>query len=150
MTTGRQAMAPTKFTTPLEASSYLQPGGGEAYAPLRRKVMETATAMGYDPVTMVECGIKWAEDQDPFGHVGNSIYPHYMALSNLRVFESFAEYLGDNRFMDPMKERGIGPLVKTYTLDLKRPTSYPDSVRELLFLFFFGIFLFEPDMLPVT
>ena len=84
--------------------------------------------MGYDPASMTECGINWSEDQDPFNHVTNATYPRYMALCNFRVFETFADDLKE-KYEDLMNARGIGVIVKTYVLDLKRPTKYPDSVR---------------------
>ncbi len=122
-------MPTAKFATQLGASSYHHPYGGEAYTPLRQKVVETATAMGYDPVTMCERGIHWTDDQDPFDHVANTAYPHFVAICNFRIFESFEEYLGD-KYKDMFQGRGIGVMVKTYTLDIKRPVAYPDSVRK--------------------
>lgn len=71
-------MAPPKFSSELEASSYQSPDGGAAYAPLRKKVIETVVAMGYDRATMVECGVNWSDDHDPFQHVKNHAYPHYV------------------------------------------------------------------------
>ena len=120
-------MPTTKFASQLEASSYQHPNGGGPYALLRQHAVETATAMGYDPATMCERGIVWSDDQDPFDHVANSAYPHFVAICNFRVFESFEEYLGD-KYQDLLKGRGIGVMVKTYTLDIKRPVTYPDSV----------------------
>ena len=118
---------PAKFANPLEASSYHHPNGGEAYAPLRQQVVQTATAMGYDPTTMTEHGVVWADDQDPFGHVMGAAYPHYFAVCNFRVFESFETQLKD-KYEDLFKARGIGVITKTYTVDLLRPVTYPDSV----------------------
>ena len=45
--------------------------------------------MGYDLETMVECGVDWAVDQDPFKHVNNGQYPKYFNQCNSRVFQSF-------------------------------------------------------------
>lgn len=120
-------MASVKFTSSLEASSYQSPGGGSAYAPLRKNVIETALAMGYDLATMVECGVNWSDDHDPFKHVKNAAYPHYVNACNFRVFQSFETQLKD-KFQDLMNTRGIGVIVKSYTIDLKRPVKFPDSV----------------------
>lgn len=127
-------MPPGNFTGPLEASSYHHPYGGAAYAPLRDQVVKTATAMGYDPATMTEHGIVWADDQDPFGHVMGAAYPHYIAACNFRVFESFEVQLKE-KFEDLLKARGIGVITKTYTVDLQRPVTYPDSVSVETFIF---------------
>lgn len=120
-------MAPVKFKSQLEASSYHAPGGGELYKPLREKIVSEALAQGYDEATMMEHGVVWADDQDPWGHIMNAGFPHYTSACNFRLFESFEEHLKD-KFQDLMKVRGIGVIVKTTTLDIKRPVSYPDSV----------------------
>ncbi|KAH8645582.1 hypothetical protein BGZ60DRAFT_392540 [Tricladium varicosporioides] len=137
-------MQPTKFTSALEASSYQGPDRGLAYEFLRKNVVETALAMGYDKQTMVECGVSWSDDHDPFKHVKNAAYPHYVNQCNFRVFESFEEQLGE-RFEDLMNTRHIGVMVKTYTINLKRPVKYPDSllvanhITEVLPDRYFGI-----------
>jgi len=126
-------MAPPKLPasiSPLDASSYHHPDGGKVYAPLRAAVIKTATDMGYDVATMSEHGVVWADDQDPFGHVLGAAYPHWGAVTNFRLFESFAEQLG-NKYDDLFKARGIGVMTKSYETNLKRPVSYPDSVRHL-------------------
>ncbi|GAP93056.1 putative protein [Rosellinia necatrix] len=120
-------MAPAKFKSQLEASSYHTPGGGEVYKPLREKIVSQALAQGYDESTMMEHGVSWADDQDPWGHIMNAGYPHFASASNFRLFESFEEHLKE-KFQDLMKVRGIGVIVKTTTLDIKRPVSYPDSI----------------------
>ncbi|MCJ1356674.1 MAG: hypothetical protein MMC33_006669 [Icmadophila ericetorum] len=120
-------MAPAQFKTPLEASSCNSPSGGEAYAPLRKRIIENAIAMGYNAESMVECGVRWEDDQDPFGHVAGPAYPRYVGICNLRVIESFAEWLKD-KYDDMVNARGIGILAKAYTVDVKRPVTYPDSL----------------------
>lgn len=120
-------MAPPSFKSQLEASSYHAPGGGEAYKALREKVVKQALEQGYDEATMLEHAVTWADDQDPWGHIMNAGFPHYSSACNYRLFESFQEQLKD-KFQDFIKARGIGVIVKTTTLDIKRPVSYPDAV----------------------
>ncbi|RYO74738.1 hypothetical protein DL766_004178 [Monosporascus sp. MC13-8B] len=120
-------MAPAKFKTQLEASSYHAPGGGELYKPLRENIVRQALEQGYHEATMMEHGVVWADDQDPWGHIMNAGFPHYASACNFRLFESFEEHLKD-KFQDLMKVRGIGVIVKSSTLDIKRPVSYPDSI----------------------
>lgn len=121
-------MAPIpKFKSALEASSYQSPDGGPAYSLLRKKVVDMAIAMGYDASTMVECGVNWSDDHDPFKHVKNHAYPHYVNQCNFRVFQSFEAQLGE-RFQDLLDTQHIGVMVKTYTIDLKRVVKFPDSV----------------------
>lgn len=122
-------MAPVaKFGSALESSSYQSPDGGSAYAPLRKKAIEEAVAMGYNPATMVECGVTWSDDHDPFQHVKNAAYVHYVNQCVFREFQSFEPYLGKEKFQDMLKVRGIGPVVKNYTANFKRPVKFPDSV----------------------
>ncbi|TEY82973.1 hypothetical protein BOTCAL_0026g00370 [Botryotinia calthae] len=121
-------MAPVaKFGSALESSSYQSPDGGSAYAPLRKKAIEEAVAMGYNPATMVECGVTWSDDHDPFQHVKNASYVHYANQCGFREIQSFEPYLGKENFQDILKVRGIGPVVKNYTTDFKRPAKFPDS-----------------------
>lgn len=117
----------SKMVDPVVASSYLNPDGGEAYAGPRQKVVAQATAMGYDVPTMTEHGVSWADDQDPFGHVGGATYAHLVFTCNFRVFESFARCLKD-KYEDLLHARVVGVLTKTYSMDIKRQVSYPDCV----------------------
>ncbi|KAI0521397.1 hypothetical protein F5B22DRAFT_571771 [Xylaria bambusicola] len=120
-------MAPVKFKTQLEASSYHAPGGGELYKPLRESIVKLALEQGYDEATMMEHGVIWADDQDPWGHIKNHGFPHFASACNFRLFESFEEHLKD-KFQDLMKVRGIGVIVKSSTCEIKRPVTYPDSI----------------------
>lgn len=117
-----------KFKSQLEASSYHAPGGGEAYRPLRENVVKVAIGMGYDPDTMIEHGVIWADDQDPFGHIMNHAYSHYVSVCNFRLFETFEAQLKD-KYQALFKANGIGVMTRSLTVDLRRPVSYPDSVE---------------------
>ncbi|KAJ8070317.1 hypothetical protein OCU04_000697 [Sclerotinia nivalis] len=122
-------MAPVaKFRSALESSSYQSPDGGSAYAPLREKMIGAATAMGYDTATMVECGVSWAEDHDTQHHVRTAAYVQYVNQCRIREFLSFEPFLGKEKFQDLMRFRGIGPVVKNFTANLKRPVKFPDSL----------------------
>ncbi|KAJ7738385.1 hypothetical protein B0H16DRAFT_1424921 [Mycena metata] len=117
---------PSNLTAdPLVASSYFHPSGGEAYAPLRKAIVDQATAMGYDVPTMAEHGVAWADDQDPFGHVGGSTFARLIFKLNFRVFESFAKTLGD-KYEDLQLARGVGMIIRSYNMELKRQVKYPD------------------------
>ncbi|KAB5518908.1 hypothetical protein GE09DRAFT_1259071 [Coniochaeta sp. 2T2.1] len=123
-------MAPPKFKTQLEASSYHAPGGGELHKPLREKIVSQALAQGYDQPSMMEHGVSWADDQDPWGHIKNAQFPHFISACNFRLFESFEEHLKD-KFQDLMKARGVDVIVKNTTLTINRPVSYPDAVSTV-------------------
>ncbi|MCJ1312458.1 hypothetical protein MMC25_006132 [Agyrium rufum] len=120
------------FPTRLSASSYNSPlapnDPSNPYAPLRASIIKTATTMGYDMSTATERGLLWSEDQDPFGHVTNTAYPHFIAICNHRIFESFEQWLGEETYEEMIKGKGIGPVVGRYELELKKVVQYPDSI----------------------
>ncbi|KAI0107457.1 hypothetical protein GGR51DRAFT_148566 [Nemania sp. FL0031] len=120
-------MAQVKFKTQIEESSYHSPGGGKIYQPLREQIVNKALAQGYDEASMTEHGVDWADDQDTFGHVTNARYNHFVSTCNLRLFETFQEHLKD-KFHDFINARGIGAIIKSTTLNIKKATSYPDSI----------------------
>ncbi|KAF2464005.1 uncharacterized protein BDR25DRAFT_104134 [Lindgomyces ingoldianus] len=116
-----------RFNDPLEASSYFHPIGTNPYQHLRKRLVEQIIAQGYDYDTLTEIPVDWSNDQDTNGHISNPVYGRYASTGNVRLFESFASTIGDiSREMLSGKE--IGPLLKGYHYDLKRPASYPDAV----------------------
>lgn len=128
------------FGSRLAQSSYLSPysragapaadytGDSDPYQPLRAQALATLEAMGYDPATMVERGVVWAEDQDPFGHVMQSQFMHFMGTCFHRVMESYAEHLTEQEYDDMIHARTVVPVVRKYELDIRRQVKYPDSV----------------------
>ena len=100
----------------------------DPYAPLRTRALATLEAMGYDPQTMVERGVLWAEDQDPFGHVMQSQYMHFLGTCFHRVMESYDEFLSETEYNDMILAKSIAPVIRKYELDIKRQVKYPDSV----------------------
>lgn len=100
----------------------------DPYALLRTKALSTLEAMGYDPQTMVERGVVWAEDQDPFGHVMHSQYMHFLGICFHRVMESYDEYLSQEEYNDMVLAKRVSPVIHKYELSIKRQVKYPDSV----------------------
>lgn len=109
------------------------------YIPLRASGLSILEAMGYDPKTMVERGVVWAEDQDPFGHVMHSQYMHFLGICFHRIMESYDEYLNEQEYSDMILAKGVVPVVKKYELDIKRQVVYPDSVGALRTRRSFGV-----------
>jgi hypothetical protein len=105
-----------------------QHADADPYAAARTAVLALALSLGYDPATMVERGVVWAEDQDPFGHVTNTAFPRFFSACNYRVVEGFGRFVGRERGDDMRKGRGVCPLVKGYGFDIVKPVEYPDSV----------------------
>lgn len=120
-----------QFASPLEASSYFHPCAPSPYDTLRRKVVDKAVQMGYDYDSLTEIPVDWSSDQDPNNHVSNPVYAKYTSTGNMRLFESFSVVMGD-KYGDMFKGKGIGPVLKGYQCDLKRPAAYPDAVSGFL------------------
>lgn len=101
----------------------------DPYASLRKDALETLEAMGYDPQTMVEHGVVWAEHQDPFGHVKQSQYLAFFGPCFHRVMESGDEYLSEEEYNDMIYARKAVPVMRRFELDIRRQVKYPDPVR---------------------
>jgi hypothetical protein len=99
------------------------------YAHLRAQAIWTLEATGFDSCTMVERGVVWAEDQDPFGHVMQSRYMQFLGMCFHRVMESYDEYLSETEYEDMLGDKSVVPMVSKYELEIKRQVTYPDAVR---------------------
>lgn len=77
---------------------------------------------------MVERGVVWAEDQDPFGHVMHSQYMHFLGACSHRFMESYSEFLGEEEYDDMIHARTVVPVIRKYELEIRRQVKYPDSV----------------------
>ncbi|OAA76464.1 hypothetical protein LEL_06148 [Akanthomyces lecanii RCEF 1005] len=131
----------TSHSEPLKATQYFSPytrSGApgvpistevaDPYAPLRKKALETLEAMGFDPVTMVERGVTWAEDQDPFGHVMHSQYQHYFGICWQRIMEFYGAYLTEQEYRDMLSGKGVIPVLGGYEIRFKRQVKHPDTL----------------------
>ncbi|KAF4953810.1 hypothetical protein FSARC_12309 [Fusarium sarcochroum] len=102
--------------------------GSNPYVALRANALRTLVEMGFDPKTMVEHGIVWAEDQDPFGHVTQSRYMQFLGTCFNRVMESYDGYLNEEEYQQMITGKTVIPVVKKYKLDIKRQVRYPDAL----------------------
>lgn len=128
----------TDKKTRLADSAYLSPYSQEGapkphpninpYAPLRASALSTLEALGYDPSTMVERGVVWAEGQDPFGHVMHSQFMHFLGACFYRFMESYSEFLSEQEYDDMIYAKTVVPVIRKYELDIRRQVKYPDSV----------------------
>ena len=85
--------------------------------------------MGFDPNTMVEHGVLWAEHQDPYGHVMQSQFMQFAGGCFFRVMESYDEYLSKEECDDLIQGKSVIPAVRRYELNIRRQLKYPDAVR---------------------
>ncbi|OTA88160.1 hypothetical protein M434DRAFT_399122 [Hypoxylon sp. CO27-5] len=100
----------------------------DPYAPLRASALSTLEAMGFDPKTMVEHNVLWAEHQDPFGHVMQSQFMRFLGTCFHRVMESYDEYLSEEECDGMVHARTVIPAVRKYELSIRRQVKYPDAV----------------------
>lgn len=100
----------------------------DPYAALRGRALATLEAMGFDPKTMVEHGVLWAEHQDPYGHVMHAQYMHFLGACFWRVMESYDEFLAKDECDAMIQAKTVVPVVRKYELDLRRQVKYPDAV----------------------
>lgn len=122
-------LAESAYSSPYSRTGAPEPHPNtDPYASLRARALSTLEAMGYDPQTMVERGVSWAEDQDPFGHVMQSQYMHFLGPCLTRIMESYNEYLSEQEFNDMITGKSVTPLIRKYELEIRRQVKYPDSV----------------------
>ena len=77
----RSRLADSAYNSPYARAGAPSPHpNSDPYAPLRAKALATLESMGYDTETMVERGVVWVDDQDPFGHVMQSQYMHFLGF----------------------------------------------------------------------
>ena len=122
-------LAQSAYNSPYSSSGAPAPHPNtDPYASLRKRGLATLEAMGYDPQTMVERGVLWAEDQDPFGHMMQSQYMHFLGTCFHRVMESYDEFLSETEYNEMILAKSIAPVIRKYELEIKRQVKYPDSV----------------------
>ncbi|PVH96305.1 hypothetical protein DM02DRAFT_720419 [Periconia macrospinosa] len=122
-------LAESSYNSPYSRSGAPSPHPNtDPYAPLRAKALSTLEAMGYDPKTMVERGVLWAEDQDPFGHVMQSRFMQYLGICFHRVMESYDEFLSEEEYNGMNTAKTVVPVVRKYELEIRRPVIYPDTL----------------------
>jgi acyl-CoA thioesterase FadM len=125
----RNQLAHSAYHSPYARSGAPSPHpNNDPYAPLRAKALATLEAMGYDPSTMVEHGVLWAEHQDPFGHVMHAQYMQFLGTCFHRVMESYSEHLDANEYAAMATGKSAIPAVRRYQLDIRRQVTYPDSL----------------------
>ncbi|KAI0199279.1 hypothetical protein F4808DRAFT_471782 [Astrocystis sublimbata] len=125
----KSQLAESAYNSPYSHHGAPQPHpNGDPYESLRRSALCTLEAMGYDPKTMVERGVIWAEDQDPFGHVTQAQYMHFFGNCFHRVMEGYDEFLSQKEYDDMIKARSVIPAIRKYEISIKRQVIYPDSL----------------------
>ncbi|KZS99723.1 Thioesterase/thiol ester dehydrase-isomerase [Laetiporus sulphureus 93-53] len=90
----------------------------------RTKMLE----LGYDPSSFWEQRIVWG-DHDAFQHVNNVRYVRFLESSRIEWMVSLGKEIGGaSRADDMLAGRGISLILKTISIDYKRPVVYPDML----------------------
>lgn len=106
------------------------PASQDPYAKLRARALQTLEAMGFDPDTMVEHGVLFAEHQDPFGHVSNAQFLAFFGQTWMRVTDAYGQYLSKEELDGIYQAKTVVPMVRRFELEIKRQVKFPDSVSN--------------------
>ncbi|KAF7528054.1 hypothetical protein G7054_g10246 [Neopestalotiopsis clavispora] len=103
------------------------------YAALRGRALSTLEAMGFDPETMVERGVLWAEDQDPFGHVMQSQQVKYPDSLIVAYRQDLIEPTRNHgtTILFSLKQQAIVAQVKGSVTYMNAATGRPIDIRTL-------------------
>ncbi|KAI0201489.1 hypothetical protein F4808DRAFT_459977 [Astrocystis sublimbata] len=143
--------APSRLAQSAYNSPYSRAGAptphhnSDPYSALRSTALADLEAMGYDPKTMVEHGVVWAEHQDPYGHVMHSQYMHWAGSCIFRIGEGYDEWLSKQEqvrypdsiigayfqgFIEPTRNNGTVALYslkqQAIVAEVKGSTTYVD------------------------
>ncbi|OCH96302.1 Thioesterase/thiol ester dehydrase-isomerase [Obba rivulosa] len=95
-------------------------------------VAETAKAHllrgGYDPDSFWEQPVVWG-DHDAFQHVDNVRYVRFFESSRIKWMRALAREIGGpQRENAILRAQGVGLILKSISVDYKRPVTYPDTL----------------------
>jgi len=86
------------------------------------------SALGYDPTSFWEQKVVWG-DHDAFQHVNNVRYVRFFESSRIEWMVSLAHEIGGpQRAADMLAGRRISLILKSLSIDYKRPVVYPDTL----------------------
>ncbi|PCH44535.1 Thioesterase/thiol ester dehydrase-isomerase [Wolfiporia cocos MD-104 SS10] len=92
------------------------------------RARRTLIDLGYDPSSFWEQRIVWG-DHDAFQHVNNVRYVRFFESSRVEWMVSLGRELGgEARARDMLTGRGVSLILKSISVDYKRPVVYPDTL----------------------
>ncbi|KAJ3277605.1 hypothetical protein HK104_003167, partial [Borealophlyctis nickersoniae] len=78
--------------------------------------------------SVINLAVQWGE-QDAYGHLNNCIYPRYFESARIAYFDHIlAPHLSRTAYTSFIRARGVGPILKSTTVNYRRPVTYPDTV----------------------
>lgn len=103
----------------------------DPYGPLRAKALAKLEAMGFEPESMVEHAVLWAEHQDPWGHVAYAQYLHFFGPTWNRFMDGYGSWLTKKEMDGVIGGKTVAPMAQRFKLDIKRQVKFPDAVCVL-------------------
>ncbi|GHJ85966.1 hypothetical protein NliqN6_2368 [Naganishia liquefaciens] len=103
------------------------PHNNPAHAKSRALAAEHGRENEYDLESMVEWPVAWGE-QDQFRHVNNVSFARYFETARVRVMQAFEPYMTSKTFRQFMDGTGMGLVVKSVSIEYRRPVTFPDSL----------------------
>jgi YbgC/YbaW family acyl-CoA thioester hydrolase len=84
--------------------------------------------LGYDPKLFWEQQIVWG-DHDSFQHVNNVRYVRFVESARIHFLSQLGLRIGgESKAADMRNGKGISLILKSITVDYKRPVTYPDTL----------------------
>ncbi|KAI8996486.1 Thioesterase/thiol ester dehydrase-isomerase [Trametes punicea] len=84
--------------------------------------------LGFDPDSFWEQPIVWG-DHDAFQHVNNVRYLRFFETSHVRLMSAIGQEFGGPAKAEAMiKGKGVSLILKSISVDYKRPVVYPDTL----------------------
>ncbi|KAL4244538.1 hypothetical protein ABKN59_010370 [Abortiporus biennis] len=97
-------------------------------AEVAREAKEKLLSLGYDPASFWEQPVVWG-DHDSFQHVNNVRYVRFFESGRIKWMMSLGEELGgEKKAQDMIKGRGISLILKSLSMNYKRPVTFPDTL----------------------
>ncbi|KAI0075340.1 Thioesterase/thiol ester dehydrase-isomerase [Panus rudis PR-1116 ss-1] len=95
---------------------------------IAREARQTLLDQGYDPASFWEQPVVWG-DHDSFQHVNNVRYVRFFESGRIKWMVSLGEEIGGPEKAQAMlKGKGVSLILKSISLNYKRPVTYPDTL----------------------
>ncbi|KII86070.1 hypothetical protein PLICRDRAFT_44529 [Plicaturopsis crispa FD-325 SS-3] len=113
--------------TGLTHSASEVPSGSDSVSPAK-EARELLLGKGYDPDSFFEQTIVWG-DHDSFQHVNNVRYARFFESGRMKWITAVGDDLGGpERATAMLKGKGVSFILKSLSIDFKRPVTYPDTL----------------------
>ncbi|KAI0923574.1 hypothetical protein AcV5_009076 [Taiwanofungus camphoratus] len=122
---------PSELVERLHTEAVVSPPSEDVEATLSPSAAEARTTlldMGFDPSSFWEQRIVWG-DHDAFQHVNNVRYVRFFESSRIEWMVSLGREIGgSSRGNAMLAGKGVSLILKSISIDYKRPVVYPDTL----------------------